>query len=275
MGSYFLSCNNSILQHPYPLGISPLANFRVPMQPNFPGSHRKEEMGISSQRKLHLQVWTDGLSLTVVPWKTPEIFQPYALKVFITISFSSEPLSFFNLCAQKSSSKCTCSSLCRRCRVPTANDRDEGKSPCRFFRLIQAGSGFCSPECKMPPCPFPFKTAAERLFIPSTTWTCLSPILERKLTTTMPDSQSNKPDPASHAPLPLLQPLSIIPRSHHSQGLCLTPSPLIPGHILGLKPHVVRAGHTILRRDGQHSLPIKNKPELQSASTTLGAQALN
>lgn len=50
MGSYFLGCNNSILPHPYHLRISPLANFRVPMQQNFPGSHRKEEIGINFQK---------------------------------------------------------------------------------------------------------------------------------------------------------------------------------------------------------------------------------
>lgn len=90
----------------------------------------------------------------------------------------------------------------------------------------------------------------------------------------MPNSLSNKLDAESHTPPSLLQPFSVIPTSHPSQALCPTSSPLIPGHTLGFKPHVVRADCTILQ-GRQTALPPLNKPELQLASTVLGAPALN
>lgn len=129
MGSYFLSCNSSILTHPHPLGISPSANFRVPLQQNFPGSHRKEEIGISIQKRLHLQVGTDRLSLTKGPLFSA---RQWRLPALLLQGFHHNPLQFQAsvllrpLHTRVLFSKCARSSLKR---MHTANHRDEGKTP--------------------------------------------------------------------------------------------------------------------------------------------------
>lgn len=107
MGSYFLSCSSSILVHPHPLGISPSANFRVPLQQDFPGSHREEEIGISIQKLLHLQVGTDGLSLTEGPLFSA---RQRRLPALLLQGFHHNSLQFrasvlLQLCTQESSSQ--------------------------------------------------------------------------------------------------------------------------------------------------------------------------
>lgn len=193
------------------------------MQQNLPGSRRKEEMGISFQRKLHLQVRTDGLSMTEGPL-FPARYHGFPALCFQGFHHSllQFPVSALlqPLCTKALLQMHT---LLFLKRMYSANgDRDEGKSPWRFSSLIQAGSGFCFPAHRKPPCLFPHKPGIN----PLNNFSLFVPILKRKLTaTTMP---CRILDPASHALLSPLQPFTVIPSSHHLQGLCLPPSQVTP-----------------------------------------------